>query len=218
MTSRPARSTVDPSRTTCCCGSPPGGPPACGGESGVWKRLVTDDLGRLIDHGRTTYRPPADLKRFVIARDRTCRFPHCNLPRNATSPALQPPPPATPPPATPSLAGAPPSSSAGGPPLRRPLRTRSPPRLGGRRPHQRRQPRRVERPSPPPETRSRLELGTPPRRHDRMDQPGRARLPQTTRDLSHRRNPRPAEINRARRTRTRSRPTVLTRTMEAMDT
>ncbi|MDT4964887.1 MAG: hypothetical protein QOF87_4534, partial [Pseudonocardiales bacterium] len=26
---------------------------------------------------RTTYRPPTDLADHVIARDRTCRFPHC---------------------------------------------------------------------------------------------------------------------------------------------
>jgi Domain of unknown function (DUF222) len=47
-------------------------------ESGTWRRLVTDELGRLIDYGRSTYRPPADLSRYVIARDRTCRFPTCN--------------------------------------------------------------------------------------------------------------------------------------------
>lgn len=47
-------------------------------ESGTWRRLVTDELGRLIDYGRSTYRPPADLSRYVMARDRTCRFPTCN--------------------------------------------------------------------------------------------------------------------------------------------
>jgi hypothetical protein len=31
----------------------------------------------LIDYGRTRYRPPANLAKFVIARDRTCRFPTC---------------------------------------------------------------------------------------------------------------------------------------------
>jgi hypothetical protein len=46
--------------------------------SGTWRRLVTDELGRLVDYGRTTYRPPADLERHIIARDRTCRFPSCN--------------------------------------------------------------------------------------------------------------------------------------------
>jgi hypothetical protein len=47
-------------------------------ETGTWRRLVTDELGKLIDYGRTTYRPPKDLADYVIARDRTCRFPHCN--------------------------------------------------------------------------------------------------------------------------------------------
>jgi hypothetical protein len=46
--------------------------------SGTWRRLVTDPLGQLIDYGRSTYRPPKDLTDHVIARDRTCRFPHCN--------------------------------------------------------------------------------------------------------------------------------------------
>jgi hypothetical protein len=45
--------------------------------TGTWRRLVTDEHGQLIDHGRTTYRPPADLRQYVIARDQTCRFPGC---------------------------------------------------------------------------------------------------------------------------------------------
>jgi hypothetical protein len=45
--------------------------------TGTWRRLVTDEPGKLIDYGRTTYRPPKDLTDHVIARDRTCRFPHC---------------------------------------------------------------------------------------------------------------------------------------------
>jgi hypothetical protein len=45
--------------------------------TGTWRRLVTDDRGRLVDYGRATYRPPKDLADFVIARDRTCRFRHC---------------------------------------------------------------------------------------------------------------------------------------------
>jgi hypothetical protein len=48
--------------------------------SGTWRRLVTDPLGRLVDYGRSTYRPPAELARHVIARDRACRFPHCTRP------------------------------------------------------------------------------------------------------------------------------------------
>jgi hypothetical protein len=44
----------------------------------VWKRLVTDPLsGALLDHGRTTYRPPAALSDFVRARDVYCRSPLC---------------------------------------------------------------------------------------------------------------------------------------------
>jgi hypothetical protein len=46
--------------------------------SGTWRRLITDERGRLLDYGRTTYRPPQDLIDFVIARDSVCRFPGCN--------------------------------------------------------------------------------------------------------------------------------------------
>jgi hypothetical protein len=49
------------------------------GEGGAtWRRLVTDELGHLVDYGRSTYRPPPELRDFVIARDRTCMFPTCN--------------------------------------------------------------------------------------------------------------------------------------------
>ena len=45
---------------------------------GVWRRLVTDPLsGTLLDHGRTTYHPPAGLADHVKARDVHCRFPGC---------------------------------------------------------------------------------------------------------------------------------------------
>jgi hypothetical protein len=47
-------------------------------ENGTWRRLVTDEVGRLVDYGRTRYRPPTDLREFVVARDRTCMFPTCN--------------------------------------------------------------------------------------------------------------------------------------------
>src|SRR4051812_13759952 len=43
--------------------------------TGTWRRLVTDPLGRLVDHGRNVYKPPAELRDYVIARDRTSRFP-----------------------------------------------------------------------------------------------------------------------------------------------
>ena len=47
-------------------------------QTGTWRRLITDPMGRLLDYGRSTYRPPKDLADHVIARDRTCRFPNCN--------------------------------------------------------------------------------------------------------------------------------------------
>ena len=48
---------------------------------GEWRRLVTDPLsGGLLDYGRRTYTPPADLAAFVITRDGTCRFPGCGMP------------------------------------------------------------------------------------------------------------------------------------------
>ena len=48
--------------------------------TGTWRRLVTDPRGTLIDYGRSRYRPPARLRDFVTARDRTCRFPGCRQP------------------------------------------------------------------------------------------------------------------------------------------
>ncbi len=46
--------------------------------TGTWRRLVTDRHGRCLDYGRTRYRPPTNLRDFVIARDRTCRMISCN--------------------------------------------------------------------------------------------------------------------------------------------
>jgi uncharacterized membrane protein YgcG len=44
----------------------------------VWKRLVHDPLsGTVLDHGRTTYRPPTGLADHVRARDVCCRSPIC---------------------------------------------------------------------------------------------------------------------------------------------
>jgi hypothetical protein len=48
--------------------------------SGTWRRLITDPAGQLLDYGTTTYRPPADLARHVLARDQTCTFPTCAQP------------------------------------------------------------------------------------------------------------------------------------------
>jgi hypothetical protein len=57
-----------------------GRPPIAADPTGTWHRLITDPTGRLIDYGTTTYRPPADLTRFVTARDQTCTFPGCTRP------------------------------------------------------------------------------------------------------------------------------------------
>ena len=43
------------------------------------RRLVTDSVtGHLLDYGRTTYDIPDRLRDYLVARDRTCRFPGCN--------------------------------------------------------------------------------------------------------------------------------------------
>jgi len=47
----------------------------------TWRRLLTDPAtGQLLEYGRTTYRPPANLADHVIARDKRCVFPHCRRP------------------------------------------------------------------------------------------------------------------------------------------
>ena len=46
-------------------------------QSGTWRRLITDPAGRLLDYAQTTYEPPADLTRHVIARDQHCVMPGC---------------------------------------------------------------------------------------------------------------------------------------------
>jgi Domain of unknown function (DUF222) len=46
-------------------------------QTGTWRRLVTDENGQLLDYGRKTYRPPANLTDHVVARDKTCTFPGC---------------------------------------------------------------------------------------------------------------------------------------------
>jgi len=43
-----------------------------------WRRFITEpQTGNLLDFGRESYQPPQALKDFLIARDRTCRFPGC---------------------------------------------------------------------------------------------------------------------------------------------
>lgn len=47
----------------------------------TWRRLVTDPVtGDLLDYGCSTYRPPADLRDFVVARDGACVAPGYSLP------------------------------------------------------------------------------------------------------------------------------------------
>jgi hypothetical protein len=48
--------------------------------TGTRRRLITDPLGRLVDSGRTRYRPPSDLADYVRAGDRTCQVPHLHPP------------------------------------------------------------------------------------------------------------------------------------------
>lgn len=48
---------------------------------GKWKRFITDpQSGALLDFGRQSYEPPQALVDFLLARDRTCRFPGCRQP------------------------------------------------------------------------------------------------------------------------------------------
>ena len=52
-------------------------------EAPTFVRLLTDPVsGTVLDIDRRSYRPPADLKRWLQVRDGTCRFPGCN--RNAS--------------------------------------------------------------------------------------------------------------------------------------
>jgi hypothetical protein len=46
----------------------------------VLRSAVTDDTGRLLHLGRTTYRPSQALRELVITRDGSCRFPGCERP------------------------------------------------------------------------------------------------------------------------------------------
>ncbi|PRZ29692.1 HNH endonuclease, partial [Antricoccus suffuscus] len=46
-----------------------------------WQRVITDPYtGAVLDVGTKIYRPPAQMRRRVIARDQTCRFPGCTRP------------------------------------------------------------------------------------------------------------------------------------------
>ena len=51
----------------------------------TWKRFITDpQTGNLLDYGREKYEPPQALVDFLLARDRTCRFPGCRQPASRT--------------------------------------------------------------------------------------------------------------------------------------
>lgn len=45
---------------------------------GSWQRFISDPTtGNLLDFGREKYLPPQELVDYLLARDRTCRFPGC---------------------------------------------------------------------------------------------------------------------------------------------
>lgn len=46
----------------------------------TWQRLVVDATGVPLDLGRSAYRPPKGLRRFIEYRDGTCQFPGCLRP------------------------------------------------------------------------------------------------------------------------------------------
>jgi hypothetical protein len=43
----------------------------------TWRRLLTDEAGRLLDYESTVYKPPTALARHVIERDQYCVHPGC---------------------------------------------------------------------------------------------------------------------------------------------
>jgi hypothetical protein len=48
--------------------------------AGVWRRLLTDPAGQLLEISADTYEPPQAMRDLVLARDRTCRGPGCRSP------------------------------------------------------------------------------------------------------------------------------------------
>ena len=45
---------------------------------GKWRKFITDPTtGNLLNFGRESYLPPQALRDFLLARDKTCRFPGC---------------------------------------------------------------------------------------------------------------------------------------------
>jgi hypothetical protein len=43
--------------------------------TGTWRRLVTDELGKLVDYGRTTYRPPRTWPTTSAQRPAPATYP-----------------------------------------------------------------------------------------------------------------------------------------------
>ena len=69
MTGPDGHGWIDPAQGRALAGDP----------TGSWYRLVTDPLtGELLDRGGEHRHPGDDLRRFIIARDRTCRAPNCH--------------------------------------------------------------------------------------------------------------------------------------------
>ena len=49
--------------------------------TGTWRRILTDPAsGQVTDIGTRRYRPPDPIRRRVVMRDGTCRFPYCTHP------------------------------------------------------------------------------------------------------------------------------------------
>jgi hypothetical protein len=55
-----------------------------GAASGFYRILTHPETGVALSFGREKYEVPAELKRYLRARDETCRFPGCNRPAAAT--------------------------------------------------------------------------------------------------------------------------------------
>ena len=50
---------------------------------GVWRRLLTDPAGNLVDLSAATYTPPQAMRDLVLTRDKTCQAPGCRTPAQA---------------------------------------------------------------------------------------------------------------------------------------
>jgi hypothetical protein len=57
----------------------------------TWERILTDlATGAALGVGRTGYRPPAALRRYLAHRDRGCIFPGCPAPTAPANPTTPP--------------------------------------------------------------------------------------------------------------------------------